>query len=140
LGYTLKYTLNTRMSTEIVMNEYINKVDIYKEHSLEELTKILRDTYKKAYSAKKQRDIKEKKAAEAITAILEKYDLCDENVLEQTISEFCLKRRAEYDSDSEDENFNHTDIEVKNEEKTENNIIYTEYHDGCSCDDCQKRL
>jgi hypothetical protein len=129
------------MSTEIVMNEYINKVDIYKEHS-QELTKILRDTYKKAYSAKKQRDIKEKKAAEAITAIIEKYDLCDENVLEQTISEFCLKRRAEYDSDSdsEDEKFNHINMEVKNEEKTENNIIYTEYHEGCSCDDCQKRL
>jgi hypothetical protein len=90
------------MSTEIVMTEYITKIDIYKEHTLDELIKILSKTYKEAYSAKRQRDINEKKAAEAITAILERYNLCDEAVLEQTLSEFCLKRRPEYDSDSDD--------------------------------------
>jgi uncharacterized protein with PIN domain len=126
------------MSIEIVMTEYITRIDIYKEYSLEELTKILSDTYKAAYKVKKDRDIKEKKAADEITAILEKYDLCDENVLEQTISEFCLRRRQEYDNDCDEDKVNIVDSrETKKEVTTE---VYTEYHDGCSCDDCQKRL
>lgn len=89
------------MSTEIVMTEYITLIDIYKDYTLEELTKILSDTYKNAYKVKRDREIKEKKAADAITSILTKYNLCDEDVFEQTILEFCTKRRAEYDSDSD---------------------------------------